>query len=108
MAGPLSAISAGYQYRQTAYSSPGPGTTLQIAQADPKRVYIGFFTKIGNDASITLSNDPSTGDFFDILAGHYVEFTVTTSGPLCQAAWYFGASALNTPLIVIEVWKIQA
>lgn len=101
----ITEVAATYSLRQTRYDAPGPGNTLQIAQQDTRRVYLEFNALIGNDASVTTDPNPSTGNVFDIRGGEQRVFKFSDCGPLCQAAWFFGSSALNTPIIVLEVWK---
>lgn len=105
MADVITEVAATYSYSQLRYDAPGPGNTLQIAQQDAKRVYLEFCTLIGNDVSITTEPVPSTGNVFDIRGGEHRVFKFSDCGPLCQSAWYFGSSALNTPIIVLSVWK---
>ncbi len=105
--GTLTTISARYQVRVTSYSSPPPGSTIQVAQSNTKRWFLGFFTRIGNDISLTTNPDPATGDFLDVRGGDDLQWWFSKHGPIVQLPWFLGTSSGGAPVMVFEVIDLE-
>jgi hypothetical protein len=103
---PLSLVSAGYGWRQTTYFTQ-PTDQLEVAAADPKRVYLGMFASIGNDVLVTTQPDGSLGRNLPVVGGRMREWYLGRHGPLCQAQWFLMPNGGSLPLTVFEVWKLN-